>query len=70
MNNCECKRILKVSGKTSDAFNCDLDGFYYEGYVPDGINIGFAGDYISFRVCADCGKIQGWKPIQVEALMR
>ena len=46
-----------VNAKCNDM--CDIETYseqYYDGYVPYSLGIG-GGDYISFKFCADCGKI-------------
>lgn len=62
-------RILGVCGKVSDLCSLtmtnpkrDLD---YQGYVPENLGIG-GGDYVDFRLCLDCGKIQGVFPVKGE----
>lgn len=64
---CKCERIMSVSGKTSDCCGVSLGDKYCDGYVPYDIRIG-GGDYLEFKFCVDCGKIQGKFPIPEEAL--
>ena len=64
---CKCgsNRIMSISGKTSDMFNCSYGNLEYDGYVPNKIVIGDDGygDYIKFSFCLECGRIQGNFPI-------
>jgi hypothetical protein len=64
---CLHKRVLRISSKTCDCFNITGDDIDYEGYVPEGLNLG-GGDYIEFSYCIDCGKIMGQFPISEEDL--
>lgn len=61
---CENERIVLVSGKCSDLFSCSFGDDKYQGEVPKDLGIG-GGDYMSFEYCAECGKIQGEFPIEV-----
>ncbi len=63
---CTCERTMSVSGKCNDLCHIDLPEGEVDGYVPRDLNIG-GGDYISFTVCMDCGKIQGEWPLPQEA---
>ena len=67
---CSSERVLRVGGKTSDMFSASGEeagpNGEYDGYVPTDIGIATHddyGDYINFRYCLDCGKIQGEFPI-------
>ena len=56
---CESQRIAEVSAKCSDScyLRVDADDFLQEeGYVPGVIG---SGDYIDFKLCLDCGQMQG-----------
>jgi hypothetical protein len=35
-----------------------------DGYVPSGLNIG-GGDYLEFKMCLDCGRVQGKVPFPI-----
>ncbi len=66
-NECDSDRIIRVDAKCSD--QCAIE-FYeelpdHDGYVPEGLNVG-GNDYIEFKVCLYCGKIQGKFPITIE----
>jgi hypothetical protein len=67
--NCGKKRILHITGKSSDCnvISCTHLHLDKGGYVPGQLNIG-AGDYIRFSFCADCGTIQGAFPILDEEI--
>ena len=60
---CGSDRIMMVSGKTSDCFYGDYNGYEIDGYVPDDIGIG-GNDYIDFNYCMNCGQIVGDWPIE------
>ena len=64
MSGCSCgsTRITGVSGKVSDLCLIQLGHYEHDGYVPMGWGIG-GGDYIEFRYCLDCGRIQGKFPL-------
>ena len=59
-------------GKTSDMFNAWGHGIKkdYDGYVLGNIGISEDGDYIKFKYCLECGKIQGKFPISDETLKK
>ena len=62
---CGASRLLSVSAKCSDL--CHVmdpnDGEREtDGYVPRDLGIG-GGDYLEFKYCLQCGKIQGSFPI-------
>lgn len=59
---CNSDRILEVSGCTSDRCAINFQDNTYDGYVPYNLGIG-GGDYISFNLCLNCGRIQGDFPI-------
>jgi hypothetical protein len=61
---CGSKRIIKFSGKCGDMcetqfHNTKGQHISSSGYVPSDLNIG-SGDYINFKFCADCGRIQNF----------
>ena len=65
MSNCNCSRLIDLNAKCNDLCFINIDNKYeHEGYVPSGLNIG-SGDYIKFKYCIDCGKIQGNWPLDV-----
>jgi len=68
MNKCiDCGKdtILSVSGKTSDLCDVRLNDKTISGYVPRGLGIG-GGDYLEFKLCISCGKIQDKFPKSTE----
>ena len=64
---CYNGRILSVCGKTSDMCFCEIDGKEEDGYVPEDCGIG-GGDYVEFKVCLNCGQIQGEFPLPLTDL--
>lgn len=60
--NCGSERIAQISGKTDDRCFVRLGNKEKNGYAPDGMNVG-GGDYLNFKLCLDCGKIQGKFPV-------
>jgi len=68
---CNSDRVMSISGKCSDMFNCNYNNKTYNGYVPQTIIIGNGGygDYIRFEFCLECGKIQGKFPIKEDVVM-
>lgn len=61
-NKCKSIRVLDMSAKCSDRFNCDLGTATHDGYVPLDMGIG-GGDYIELSMCLDCGQVQGKFPL-------
>ena len=66
---CESDNIADVSAKCNDQFCLSYKGHDKDGYVPSGIGLGdkHNSDYVSFRYCFNCGKIQGDFPIKESA---
>lgn len=67
---CKCgsRRILSVTGKTSDMCSTNFsdsvgDIHASNGYVPSGIGLGNDSDYIEIDLCMECGKVQGKFPV-------
>ena len=61
---CDSDSIVSMSAKCSDLCSVTTpDGTTDHGYVPSDIGIcdGWE-DYVTFRYCAKCGKIQGKFP--------
>lgn len=54
---CSSDNIIRINGKCSDMCMVDYKGKSQDGYVPGGIGVG-GGDYIDFRLCLNCGRIQ------------
>lgn len=65
---CQSKRIIHVSGKTSDMCWAKFGNREHDGYVPQIKPIGNGGDYLTFKLCLDCGQIQGQFPVDDEFL--
>lgn len=59
---CRSERILQVSAKSADCCGVTLNGVTHEGYLPKDLGIG-GGDYVEFKMCLDCGKVQGKFPL-------
>lgn len=64
---CDSKRILQVSAKSSDCCGVSLCGVSHDGYLPKDLGVG-GGDYVEFRLCLDCGKVQGNFPLPKTSL--
>lgn len=65
---CSSTRIMSVSGKCSDMCSVFVsEELQRNDYVPRNLNIG-GGDYLEFKVCLDCGTIQGEWPVTEETL--
>ena len=61
---CEHDTVMSVCGKTSVMFSAQYQDSEYDGYVLNGFNISDgSGDYIQFKMCINCGQIQGQFPI-------
>lgn len=71
---CGAALVLFASAKASDGHYFALNGEEYNGYGLDGLNMGvdddygFDEDYLSFRVCLDCGQMQGSWPSERRSL--
>lgn len=61
---------MNIYGKTCDCFDASLDGHDYQGYPMSELNITRFGDGISMSICADCGQVQDWEPIEVDILKK
>lgn len=59
-NCCAEPKIATISAKCYDKFMITTKGVKHVGYVPYDIGLG-GGDYISFKLCLDCGKIQDYE---------
>lgn len=62
-------RIVSVSAKCSDEAVVRIGRKAHEGYVPSDLGIG-GGDYIEFKFCLDCGRIEGSFPLPKTELER
>ena len=63
---CGTPRILSCQGKCSDMFDATYHGSSgkeYQGYVAQLDILGGGGDYLEFKVCLDCGQMQGKFPV-------
>jgi len=67
--NCQSNRIVSVRAKCNDLCHISLKDEIIKGYVPHDFNIG-GGDYIDFRYCLDCGRIQDVFPLSVNLLKK
>jgi hypothetical protein len=59
---CGSKRILVVDSKCADKCSMQFKDADYIGYPQSDVGVG-GGDYIGFKLCLQCGKIQGEFPI-------
>jgi hypothetical protein len=60
---CSSDRILTASAKCSDRCSAAFgDAEQESGYVPEGVGIDDGEDYIYFKVCLECGQMQGEWP--------
>ena len=64
---CNSNRIATIGGKTSDTCSVTItsptnDRIRFNDYVPCDMNIG-CGDYLDFKLCLDCGQVQGMFPL-------
>lgn len=65
---CKSERVLGISGKCSDCCFASIGGGKEkDGYVPSIKPIG-GGDYVTFKVCLDCGQMQGTFPVPLTEL--
>lgn len=65
---CNCSKLIEVRAKCNDLCYINVQGYPdYNGYVP-GLNIG-SGDYIDFKYCYECGKIQADWPLDISDFM-
>ncbi len=55
---CSSLRVAQVCCKVSDMFSMSMGLKDYTGYVPSNIGFGDNEDYIDFRFCLDCLKMQ------------
>ncbi len=69
MKNCQCgsDRIASVNAKCSDCCFVYMDKMDHHGYVPSDMGIG-GGDYVEFRYCLNCGKMQDNFPLPLTKL--
>lgn len=65
---CGNNRIFSISAKCSDLCCASYQNAESDGYVPSDLGIG-GGDYIELDVCADCGRIQNFKPLTDKQLI-
>ena len=64
---CSSTRMMEVSSKCNDRCDVRLDGEDLDGYPPSNLNIG-GGDYVAFKVCADCGQMAGSWPLPLDVM--
>ncbi len=61
---CESDRLLTVYVQGRDTHSLEYQGKDYQGYMEEGLGLrGNYGDAIQFKLCLDCGKVQGKFPI-------
>ena len=58
---CGSSRVLRVTGKVADLCTMALLAESRTGEVDPSLGVG-SGDYLRFRVCLDCGQMQGTWP--------
>jgi Zn ribbon nucleic-acid-binding protein len=64
-NTCKGDKILSVYAKCSDLCSVSYNGKSLDGYVPTHLGIG-GGDYVRFKLCLSCGKVQDTFPKEFE----
>ena len=66
MCTCGSDIVVRVNAKCDDrcivGVTSNLGDEERNGYVPYNLSIG-GGDYIKFKYCANCGRIQNFKPL-------
>jgi len=65
---CKSERVAQIVAKHSDMFwfSCPADEVEVKSdYAPRVQNV-CGGDYTRFKVCLDCGQVQGTFPVKVE----
>ena len=63
---CHSDRLMSISAQCDDSCLIKLDGQRHDGYIPKGCNLNYlmpGGDYIGFKVCANCGYLLGKWPL-------
>lgn len=60
--NCNSERIVQISAKCSDQCNTRIGDKDICDYVPYDMNLG-GGDYLTLKMCLDCGQVQGKFPL-------
>jgi hypothetical protein len=66
---CKSDRLLMVYVQGRDMHQLEYKGQDYEGYMVQGLGLyGNYGDATQFKLCMECGKIQGNFPIPEENL--
>ena len=64
---CESERVMALNTKCNDMCFVTLNDKEQNGYVPSDMSIG-GGDYLKFKLCLDCGQIQGKFPLETTEL--
>ena len=68
---CESKRLMEVYVQGRDTHNFTYDGIEYEGYSKEETGIyGNYGDAVEFKLCMECGKVQGNFPKNHDGLVK
>lgn len=65
--NCASDRVASINAKCSDMCFIQINDKESEGYIPHDMNIG-SGDYINFKMCLECGQVQGKFPLKLSEL--
>lgn len=60
---CGSERILDIDAKCSDMCSTEFGGVQDCDYAPYDVGIG-GGDYVTFDLCLECGKVQGEFPVE------
>lgn len=62
--NCKSARVAFVNGKVSDSCQIVVGDKEHLGYVPSDVGVcdDKDEDYLNFRLCLDCGRVQGRFP--------
>lgn len=64
---CDSIKLLEVYVQGRDTHHLDYKEMEIDGYMPEGLNLyGNYGDAIQFKLCMDCGKVQGKFPVSEE----
>lgn len=64
---CSSTRIVSISSKSVDLNFISYKGVEGDGYVPD--FIGKWGDYVEFKLCIECGRIQDNFPLDDDVVI-
>jgi len=62
-DSCESERVATVEGDITNGFRLTIKEENFTEYVPRDIGFGIDGNYMKFKYCLNCGKIQGIFPV-------